>query len=316
MAWDLPIMRAAVELLEHALEHAVAGQDRDRRMTVLHLAQVVELGAKAALVSQNEPVYDKGGSRTLTVHQALDRVEEIRGSRLPARARTELLIDERNAIQHRYGALDAETLNYHVESVLVLFGAIMDEFFDTDLHQFIRDTFEQAVWSQIPYVRTETAERIEAAEGEAGANPRTAFINAFTAFESVVRDGIQRVCGTPEPLSSLDVVMKFLGHWGGTDCGLLITEVPRIYKMRNSVIHGTRAVEPEEAAAAVKTIRVVVGLIEDDGNRAALEDAVRESLAEWKRKGLPRVRFFSGEGQDPSGERADCAEDVPDAGEG
>lgn len=311
MAWDLPIMRAAVELLEHALEHVVAGGERDRRIAVLHLAQVVELAAKAALVSQNEPVYDKGGSKTLTVHQALDRVEGIRNDRLPARARVELLIDERNAIQHRYGALDAETLQYHVESVLILFGTVTDEFFDTDLHQFIRDTFDESVWGQIPYVRTETQERIEAAEEETTANPRTAFIGAFSTFEEVVRSAIRGVSGTPQPLSSLDVVMKFLGHWGGEDCGLLMTEIPGVYKMRNSVIHGTRAVEPDEAAGAVKTIRAVVDLIEDPFNRGALEMAIDESLAAWKSKEAAAGDRFPMP-SDANGAKGDLPERVTD----
>ncbi len=274
-------MRAAIELLEHALEHVVAGDEKDRRIAVLHLAQVVELGAKAALVSQNEPVYNKHG-RTVAVHEALDRVEVIRKDRLPARARVELLIDERNAIQHRYGALDQETLYYHVESVLMLFGAIMEEFFDTDLHQFIRDTFDQNVWSAIPYVRTETKEQIEAAEQEVAVNPRTAFVDAFSLFESVVKDAVPVVGGVDAPLSSLDVVMKFLGHWGGPDCGHLMIVTPSVYRMRNSVIHGSRTVERDEATDAVATVRTLVDLLGDSANRPALELAIQESYAAWQ----------------------------------
>jgi hypothetical protein len=283
VAWNLPIMRAAVELLEHALEHAVAGEERDRRIAVLHLAQVIELGAKAALVSRNIPIYAKG-STTLTVHQSLDEVEKLRGDRLPARARVELLVDERNAIQHRYGALDAETLEYHVESVLTLFGAILDEFFDTDLHQFIRDTFDEGVWSQVPYVRTQTQDQIEAAEGELQTNPRTAFIDAFTSFELVVRHNIHTLRAVAEPLSSLDVTMKFLANWGGQDCGHLLTETPKVYKLRNSVIHGARQLEEAEALDAVRTIRALVDLLTDPASRPAFDGAVDESLKAYRAK--------------------------------
>lgn len=278
-------MRAAVELLEHALEHVVTNDERDRRIAVLHLAQVVELGAKAALVSQNEPMYEKAGSRTLTVHQSLDRVEELRGGdRLPARARVELLIDERNAIQHRYGTLDEETLGYHVETVLILFGAILDEFFDTDLHQFIRDTFDEKIWTAIPYVRTQTQEQLKAVEHEVALNPRTAFVDAFTMFELVVKEGIRAVGGVDAPLSTLDVVMKFLSHWGGPDCGQLMLSTPDVYRMRNSVIHGSRSVEADEAVAAVNTVKTLVDLIGDSANRAAFEEAIRESFSEWEAK--------------------------------
>jgi hypothetical protein len=116
MAQTSPILRFALEVLQHGLENYVAGSPRHRKMAVLNLTQVVELAVKAALVERNVPIYEKN-SRTLVIHDALDRLAILWSlDRVPYHARVELLVDERNAIQHRYGNVDDVSLDYHMET--------------------------------------------------------------------------------------------------------------------------------------------------------------------------------------------------------
>src|SRR4051794_18023016 len=116
MAQRSPILRFALEVLHHGLENYASESARHRKMAVLNLAQAVELAVKAALVENNVPIYEKGG-RTLVVHDGLTALAKLWSvDRIDFHARIELLVDERNAIQHRYGVVDDVTLDYHMET--------------------------------------------------------------------------------------------------------------------------------------------------------------------------------------------------------
>ena len=97
-----PILRFALEVFERALESTVSERPRDRKLAVINLAQCVELAIKAALVERNETIYGKD-SKTINAHESLRQLAVVWGvPRVSMHSRLEVLIDERNAIQHRY----------------------------------------------------------------------------------------------------------------------------------------------------------------------------------------------------------------------
>ncbi|MDZ7779536.1 MAG: hypothetical protein U5R14_06285 [Gemmatimonadota bacterium] len=77
MAQTSPILRFALEILQHGLENYASDTPRHRKVAVLHLAQAVELAIKAALIERNVPIYEKNGSRTINTHEALTSLAKL-----------------------------------------------------------------------------------------------------------------------------------------------------------------------------------------------------------------------------------------------
>ena len=102
----------------------------------------MELAVKAALVEKNVSIYEKN-NRTLNTHDALQQLAKVWGiERIDGQSRLELLLDERNAIQHRYGAVDDITLDYHMQTAFDILKEILTREFDTDLGDWIRDKLD------------------------------------------------------------------------------------------------------------------------------------------------------------------------------
>lgn len=66
MAQGSPILRFALEVLQHALESYCSNEFRDRKISVLNLAQSLELAIKAALVENNISIFEKAARVALT----------------------------------------------------------------------------------------------------------------------------------------------------------------------------------------------------------------------------------------------------------
>ena len=241
-----PIMRFALEVFEHALESYVGKQPRHRKFAVLGLAQAVELAIKATLVEKNVSIYEKDGNRTLNPHGAMLSLAKLWGvERMPMQARIELLIDERNAIQHRYGSVDDVTMDYHMQTAFSALADILQREFDADLQGWVRSNVEESVWRRVRFVDQEAPEA--KLPSDAIVDERSAtldFIDGFTRFEGAIRKAVAEVDDSAPALrSSLDLVMKFLANVQPVKQEL-IDAMPGVYRVRNQVIHGDREAKP------------------------------------------------------------------------
>lgn len=274
-----PILRFALEVFEHAVERAVSDRPRDRKLAVMNLAQCVELAVKAALVERNETIYRKD-SKTIDPHEALRQLAAVWDvARVPMHSRLEVLIDERNAIQHRYGDVDEVTLDYHLETAFKTLEEILQREFDVELSDWVRDSVPEDVWRRVRFV--ELPEAAPAPPSQASIpnrSPALALVDGFSRYETAIR-GIVRD-RTGEKLgagSTLDLAIKTLASID-PPLSALIRELPTVYRLRNRVIHGERAATDEE---------VKVGL----GNLDAALNALRTADADLLKRALATVRL-------------------------
>jgi hypothetical protein len=222
-------------------------------MAVLNLAQSVELAVKAALVENNVPIYEKG-NRTIVVHDALAALAKLwNADRIDFHARVELLVDERNAIQHRYGTVDDVTLDYHMETAFSVLRAILVEEFDTGLDAWIRDNVAADIWQKVRFV--EPPQPAAPDPSAAIVSERSAtldFIDGFTRYERGVREALKPLLleGQRFSGSSLDLMIKALSNTSGAHQEL-IRALPSVYRLRNRVMHGDELASAEDVAAAL-----------------------------------------------------------------
>lgn len=256
MVSSSPILRFALEVLDRGLHDAVSTRSRDWKMAVLSLAQTVELTVKAALIEANIPIYTKDG-KTLVIHDALGQLAGHLGvERLPMHARIQLLVDERNSIQHKYGSVDDVTLDYHLDTVFQFLRDLLASQFDLDLDAWLREELDSEVLKKLRFVRPAPAVAEEAppVEEPKELSATIEFISAFVGFEGVVRQ-VLRNGGLDDSQmgSSLDLVMKALGNQAQPDRDLL-KALPSIYRLRNRVIHGAHTPSAAEVAEALPII--------------------------------------------------------------
>lgn len=311
MAQTSPILRFALEVLHHALENYVTDTPRHRKLAVLHLAQAVELTIKAALVERNVPIYEKNG-RTLNSHDALRCLADLwEVERIDHHARVELLIDERNAIQHRYGNVDNVSLDYHMETTFDAVAEILNREFDTDLSSWIRDTVEEAVWSKVRFVATpmEPTEEEPSAAIRPERSPVLDFVDGFARFERQVRALLaaflnegQRFTG-----STLDFSIKALSNADEPNPEL-ITSLPDVYKLRNRSVHGDSEPTGEEVDTALRVLDATLAALK------ALPEDVQERATRASMRGL-RGTHLPTRLEEAQADFADEVDDAPQPNE-
>lgn len=289
MAQTSPILRFALEVVHHALENYSTDSPRRKKMAVLNLAQSVELAVKAALVENNVPIYDKGG-RTLVVHDALTHLAKLWNvERVEYHARIELLVDERNSIQHRYGTVDDVSLDYHMETTFCILRAVLAQEFDTGLDAWIRDNVEPEIWQKIRFVEPSQP----APEAPTGAiiserSPTLDFIDGFTRYERQVREALrpfledgQRFMG-----STLDLMIKALSN-ASRPHQELIRALPDVYRLRNRAIHGDEVPSGDEVNSALQRLDEALNALSADVSSEVLGRALRASEQRVRGTRLP-----------------------------
>ena len=126
-----PLFVSALELLAHATELYASGHSRKYKFVILHLGNSIELLLKDCLIDNGVTIY-KNPKETITIWGAFDELEKL-GIAIPEKPVIELLIDDRNTIQHRSGFPNAESVFYYLEQVVDFFNRFLDEQYNVKL---------------------------------------------------------------------------------------------------------------------------------------------------------------------------------------
>ncbi|WP_017300216.1 HNH endonuclease [Nodosilinea nodulosa] len=114
-----PLFVSALELMAHAVEIYASNDPKKNKFVILHLANAIELILKDCLVDQGISIY-KHPKETISIWSAISEIENL-SIEIPMKPIIELLIDDRNTIQHRFGYPSAETTFYYLEKIAEFF---------------------------------------------------------------------------------------------------------------------------------------------------------------------------------------------------
>ncbi|MTV49802.1 hypothetical protein GJ688_12550 [Heliobacillus mobilis] len=274
-----PIMKTALELFCHAVEHYVEGKARDYRIAVLHSAHAMELSTKAALVKHNKSIYNDKG-KTITVHDGLKLLKTLWGTdNLPYMSRVELLIDERNGIQHRYGTIDTVTMDYHLEAAFNFIDEILQKEFSADIHRFIRENVEKDVWIKCRFVKTEALQNLERAKATVESNPTLALLDSMNILEDTLSNINKNVLSiAPIELILINFMKDVIKDQNKRN--KIIGEISEVFNIRNRVVHSEYTPNREELHTIINTIQECLNQLNKPDNRMIIESALLESLKE------------------------------------
>lgn len=132
-----PLFVSAVELLAHGTELYSQGNERKYKFVILHLANSVELILKDRLVDKGVSIYLQRKPQTIGIWEAFDELQKV-AVNIPERPVLELLIDDRNTIQHRFGFPNAETVFYYLEQTVAFFKRFFTEEYNVDIAEVLK----------------------------------------------------------------------------------------------------------------------------------------------------------------------------------
>lgn len=137
MSDNSPLFVSASELLAHSIDLYVAGNERKFKFVILHLANAVELILKDRVIDTGTSIYKGQSTVTIGIWEAFGILEKA-GVALPERPIIELLIDDRNTIQHRFGFPNADAVFYYLDEVLKFFRRFVKAEYDVELTELLK----------------------------------------------------------------------------------------------------------------------------------------------------------------------------------
>ena len=123
-----PLFISSMELYAHAIELYSTERQRNFKFAILHLANAVELLLKDALIDLGKSIY-KNPKETVTIWGAISLLEEY-DITIPEKPHLEILIDDRNTIQHRFGFPDDRATYYYIDVVSGFLRRFLKERYD------------------------------------------------------------------------------------------------------------------------------------------------------------------------------------------
>lgn len=191
MAKESPLFQSALELLGHSISHFNGGQELDRKLVIFHLANAVELLLKDLVLDGGASIY-KNPKETISIHGAiseLDRQNVI----LPHLNKIELLIDERNALQHRYGSPNELTVIFYMDVSIEFFSSILKDQYDLGLDETLSQFASEADLIAFKLRKPTDETELKKLESLAKIHPLGAFLSAMTYIEGQILNFGERV---------------------------------------------------------------------------------------------------------------------------
>lgn len=142
MAYTSPLFQSSFDLFSHSIEHFNMGTERDRKFVILHLANAVELIFKDLMLDLGLSIY-KNPKETVTITGAIETLSKEKSIKIPHLNKLELLIDERNALQHRYGFPNELTTIFYMEATYEFFKEFLKENYNLDIEKVLEDFLEE-----------------------------------------------------------------------------------------------------------------------------------------------------------------------------
>lgn len=154
MSDDSPLFVSAIELLAHATELYMQGNERKYKFVILHLANAIELILKDKLVDKGVSIYIPKKSLTITIWDSFDKLQKV-GINISERPIIELLVDDKNTIQHRFGFPDSETVFFYLKRVVAFFARFLNEEYGVELLDTLKPFLELEDLAMLGLIRDE-----------------------------------------------------------------------------------------------------------------------------------------------------------------
>lgn len=282
-----PLFHSALELLAHACEHYAGNQERDRRLVILHLANAIELLLKDRLLDSKISIYENP-KQTKTITKVFNDLEK-QGIAIPLKPILELLIDERNNIQHRFGSPNSLTVKYYFDSALKFFNEFMNQSFGLELRDYLSNLLD-ANTLRIVYPASESSKDVlQQARSVARVHPSSSVVTAWMEIEkkidllrNVLRKEAKRTDSWIDwPVSSFMRSLTVEVMKQNADAGKLRRDIVHLSVIRNRVVHADTELSDTDAQNYIEQVETI--LPEIDRLKAELLKGIQSKSSSSKK---------------------------------
>jgi Asp-tRNA(Asn)/Glu-tRNA(Gln) amidotransferase C subunit len=188
VAIESPLFQSAMELLGHSISHYNGKKELDRKLVILHLANAVELILKDLVLDAGCSIY-KNPKETITIHGCLSSLSD-KEIDVPFLNKIELLIDERNALQHRFGSPNELTSIFYMNIAQEFFKEVLRRHYGQDYSELISQFADEQ--DLVAYKLGEPAndQELEKLQELAKIHPLGALLSAWSYFERITESFI------------------------------------------------------------------------------------------------------------------------------
>lgn len=127
-----PLFISSIELLAHAIDLYASKEPKKYKFVILHLANAIELILKDRVVDCGQSIYKDNSKQTISIWDAFKLLEGY-SIQIPEKPVIELLVDDRNTIQHRYGYPSSEAVFHYLQQALAFFQRFLLENYGVNL---------------------------------------------------------------------------------------------------------------------------------------------------------------------------------------
>jgi hypothetical protein len=184
MAIESPLFQSAMELLGHSFSHFNGSKELDRKLVILHLANAIELILKDLVLVSGESIY-KGPKETITIYACIKSLQD-KNVCIPYLNKIELLIDERNALQHRFGSPNELTAIFYMNIAQEFFKEILKDHYDQEYDEVITQFVEAKEFHAFKMREPNDDAELENLKKLSNVHPLGALLSAMTYFEKKI----------------------------------------------------------------------------------------------------------------------------------
>jgi len=254
MSLESPLFQSAFELFSHSIEHFNSKEELDRKLVILHLSNAVELILKDIILDNGLSIY-KNPKETITIQKSLEMIKNEINITLKHLNKIELLIDERNGLQHRYGSPSEITTIFYMEVTHSFFEDILIEHYDEDFLELLKQYLSEASMTSYMLRQPESISELDKVKAIASIHPTGALLSAMNYYELLIKDFLESNGFIEErriyPGSYSHRMITRLGVEMDSD---FEEELHELRYLRNRVSHGKGEATKPIVEAAINTI--------------------------------------------------------------
>ncbi|CAM3640512.1 hypothetical protein GCM10016272_24450 [Psychrobacter glaciei] len=253
MAIESPLFQSAMELFGHSISHYNGKKELDRKLLILHLANAVELILKDLVLDSGESIY-KNAKETITIQGCLNTLKEKNIS-LPFLNKIELLIDERNALQHRFGSPNELTSIFYMNIAQEFFKSVLKQHYGQDYEEIISQFTDETDLVAFKLSAPENDQELDKLQELAKIHPLGALLSAWSYFEKNI-DQFSKEIGLDyrQRPFIMELHSNRLERFGIEMPDELRLKVDKIRKVRNMAAHGRAEPTREDVKSTIETI--------------------------------------------------------------
>ncbi|MGV8900309.1 MAG: hypothetical protein ACOH2B_13845 [Burkholderiaceae bacterium] len=257
MAIESPLFQSAMELFGHSLTHYNGKNELDRKLVILHLANAVELILKDLVLDAGESIY-KSPKETITIHGCLVALDS-KGIKLPFLNKIELLIDERNALQHRFGSPNQLTSIFYMNIVQAFFKEVLKKNYGLDYDEVIDQFSDEQALAAFKLSEPSNDQELEKLQELAKLHPLGALLSAWSYWERTTEDFMESVGLNFGPRRSLAMELPRgrLDRYGVSFPEDLLEKIDGMRRIRNMAAHGHTEPSRDDVVNTIKIIERV-----------------------------------------------------------